>query len=378
MPKKTTAPKSAGKRTAAKQQVSKPDTRVVCPVCGAEIAIGEHEHTVGNATVIGADSGLGTVVLPISKRGETLKAAGVDTSKFFSIELPTGGKQWMRMDENGIPVAVTADDPVVSQIISSGTVPNRKLFRRWIMSQVFHGLLATGGITAWIHNHGYKYQWKQFIEELRVQAKHLYGKDPENFRARNRWFNKDVAMAMALDFCKQLRAEVKAAKRHKCKGHPYVHIGYKDYFLEDVEKKLFTPLGHFIGNIERADTPERLYDAVLWFWQATWDLTKYRHYKQSQRWMDAYKGAGAYFTMQNLLRFHGCFFPLNNPFYKTGVSGLQLLEEATEFYAMRKGDKLPQGWRLFGLLKQMMDENHIDISAKQVEWAKAKKARQVA
>ena len=51
------------------------ETKVMCPVCGTEFAIGEHEHRVKNAISIGKDSGLGEVYLPVSKRGDALKAA---------------------------------------------------------------------------------------------------------------------------------------------------------------------------------------------------------------------------------------------------------------------------------------------------------------
>ena len=92
-------------------------------------------------------------------------------------------------------------------------------------------------------------------------------------------------------------------------------------------------------------------------------------FKQNSEWKDAYKGMGAYATMQNLLRFHGCTFPKDNDFYKRGLSGLQMLEDAAKTYADG------EGWRLFGLMKQMLEENNIDIKAKMAQWAKEKKLR---
>jgi hypothetical protein len=91
-------------------------------------------------------------------------------------------------------------------------------------------------------------------------------------------------------------------------------------------------------------------------------------YKQCARWKDAYKGAGAYFTMQNLLRFHGAKFPKDNDFYMQSRPGLYSLEMAAAHYK-------DEGWRLFGLMKQMIEENHIDIEAKRKEWREAKEAR---
>ena len=355
------------KSATTKKQATTPqnETRVVCPVCGSEFAIGEHEHQVKQATVIGQDSGLGTVYLPVSKCGEALQAAGIDTSKYFSIQIPGGGEQLMMKTDDGKAVPVSESDPIVRQIIGSGTIPNRNLFRRWVMSQVFHGLQSSGGFSQWLKCHGYDYQWEMLIEELRVQAK-LYGKDMENFNARYRWFNQTVALAMAHDYIKQLREDAMGRPQHKCKGVPYVTVQHKHYFLTDIEKKLITPVRQAIYAIAEAKTPQKLYEAVKNFWRAC--PTSDWRYTQCAEWKDAYKGMGAYATMQNLLRFHGCRFPKDNDFYQRGKSGLEMLEAAAEHY-------YDEGWRLFGLMKQMIEENGIDIEQKRKEWSEAKRQR---
>lgn len=349
------------------------ETKVMCPVCGSEFAIGDHEHKVTDGIAIGKDSGLGTVVLPVSKRGDALKAAGIDTTKYFSIELPTGGTKMMRLNDDGVPVAVADDDPIAQAIIGGGTVPNRNLFRRWVMSQMFRGLSQkhwrTGkpiSFTTWINNHGYPYQWEMLIDELHTQTK-LYGRDPENFHARNRWFDNAVAVAMANDYIRQLRNDAQNRPHHKCKGVPYVTVGGKHYFLSDIEKKLLGPLWKLHQQIADAKTPQALEDAVRRFWEAA--PVKQWSYEQCCEWKDAYKGAGAYYTMQNLLRFHGCAFPKDNDFFDSRRSKLDMLETAAETYSY--GD----GWRLLGLLKQMIEYNGIDIEAKRKEWQKAKKCK---
>ena len=358
------------KKTTVSKNTVKNETKVMCPVCGTEFAIGEHEHTVKNGIAIGKDSGLGNVYLPVSKRGEALQAAGIDTNKYFSLRLPTGGEQLMTYDENGIPVAVKADDPIMQQIIGGGTVPNRNLFRRWVMSQVFHGLMwesrySGDGFAGWLKMHGYKYQWEMMVEELRVQARLYKNVDMENFKARNRWFDKALAITMAGDHIVQMRKDANSRPQHKCKGVPYVQYDNVNYFVTDIEKKLIAPLWGYIRAIEIANTPEKLYKTVR-------DFVRNAHlcvagtFKQCQEWKDAYKGMGAYATMQNLLRFHGAKFPKDNDFYKRGRSGLDCLEDAAKSYADG------EGWRLFGLMKQMIEENHIDIEKKMKLWAAAK------
>lgn len=346
--------------------MSNKETKVVCPVCGSEFAIGEHEHNVKNGIAIGKDSGLGTVFLPVSKRGEALKAAGVDTSKYFSIHLPSGGEQLMKMSDEGVPVAVTADDPIMAAIVKQGTVPNRSLFRRWVMSQVFHGLQCSGGFSKWLKRHGYQYQWEMLLEELRVQSK-LYGKDSENFEARNRWFNRELAVTMAHDYIRQLRDDANGRPQHKCKGVPYVTVDHTHYFVSDIEKKLVRPVARLIWAIQEARTPLALYNAVRSFWHAA--PVSSHCYNQCAEWKDSYKGMGAYATMENLLRFHGCKFPTANDFYSPSLTGLQMLENAAISY--HNGN----GWRLFGLMKSMLEYNGVDIKAKQAEWAEAKRRR---
>ena len=347
------------------------ETKVKCPVCGTEFAIGKHEHKATNVTVIGKDSGLGTIYLPVSKRGEVLAKAGVDTSRYFSIELPNGGTQLMTYDENGIPVAVKSDDPIVQQIVSGGTVPNRSLFRRWVMSQMFHGLKFNcnyygGGFSGWLRLHGYKYQWKMIVEELRVQAR-LYGRDKENFLARNRWYNRDLVRQMAAYHIEQMRNDALRRPKHKCKGVPYIRYDHQDYFVTDIEKKLIAPMREKAMRIDDAQKPQDLYEATCAFVKVA-HINVTSDFTQCPDWKDAYKGMGAYATMQNLLRFHGCTFPKDNGFYKPGKSGLQMLEAAAETYH-------DEGWRLLGLMKQMLDENHFDIEAKQKEWREAKQRK---
>lgn len=344
------------------------ETRVMCPVCGTEFAIGEHEHAVKGGVAIGKDSGLGDIYLPVSKRGDALKAAGIDPSKYFAIQIPGGGEQMMMKTGDGKAVPVSDDDPILAVIRKGGTVPNRSLFRRWVMSQVFHGLMWKWGFTDWVKHHGYDYQWEMLVEELRVQAK-LYGKDMENFEARNRWFNKELAVTMAQDYIEQMEADANSRKTHKCEGVPYIKFFRQNVFVKDIYKKLVEPMVRLKAAIYNAKTPQKLYEAVRAFNKARMQGGNSGNYKQTAEWKDAYKGMGAYATMQNLLRFHGCAFPRDNGFYERRLSGLQMLENAAKIYADG------EGWRLFGLMKQMLDENGIDIEAKMKEWALEKKAK---
>lgn len=62
--------------------------------------------------------------------------------------------------------------------------------------------------------------------------------------------------------------------------------------------------------------------------------------------MDAYKGAGAFFTMQNLIRFHGCTAVNDRGRRLDKYQSLTFLSAKAEEY------KNGEGWRLLAVLKK--------------------------
>lgn len=144
-------------------------------------------------------------------RLEALKAAGVDTSKYF----PLGDDQLIKI-ENGAAVPVDMDDATIDavgkQIVEGGYVSNWKLFRRWVMSQMFHMLrdMEKDGksFNEVLQKKGYEYQWRMLENELHAQMKMCDHKDYENTKARNRWFNGCVAHDMAIDYINKLRSYI--------------------------------------------------------------------------------------------------------------------------------------------------------------------------
>ena len=92
------------------------------------------------------------------------------------------------------------------------------------------------------------------------------------------------------------------------------------------------------------------------------------HYTpQSKTWVDAYKGSGAFFTMQNLIRFHGCVV--------VDDAGKRLDKYQSLAFILAKAEayKDGEGWRLLAVLKKMLSDNNINIKKKMMEWRKNKK-----
>lgn len=312
-------------------------------------------------------------------RLEALKAAGVDVSKYF----PLGDDQLIKI-ENGAAVPVDMDDATVDavgkQIVEGGYVSNWKLFRRWVMSQMFHMLrdMDKNGLTfnAVLQRKGYEYQWRMLENELYAQMKMCDHKDYENTKARNRWFNGCVAHDMAIDYINKLRSYIddkciyttkkdkdgnkKKTFKHTCKGNPYVRLQNKDIFVSDLEKKVFVPLCDIARKMCDSNTYKEVYDAVHEFNKnrkhLAWET------KQSDEFINAYKGSGSYYTMRNLIMFHGARF----------MKGGRKMSEANSLKELESKAKLydKDGWRMLGVLKQLINESNINIQGKINEWKK--------
>lgn len=314
-------------------------------------------------------------------RLDALKAAGVDVSQYFTL----GTDQLIKI-ENGAAVPVDMDDATIDavgkQIVEGGYVSNWKLFRRWVMSQMFHMLrqMETDKLkfNEVLQRKGYEYQWRMLENELYAQVKMSEHGDLDNVGARNRWFNGDVASDMATDYISKLRKYVddnliysvkkdkdgneKKAYKHTCKGNPYVRLQNKDIFVSDLEKKVYTPLREIANEMAAVPTYKQLYDAVHKFNKnrkhLAWDT------KQADAFINAYKGSGAYYTMRNLIMFHGARF-LKGGRKMSEANSLKELESKAKSYDA-------QGWRMLGVLKQLIKESNIDIQGKINEWFKAK------
>lgn len=343
----------------------KQETKITCPACGTELAVAGKKATIVENDVTTARP----IQLPktAQERIEALRNAGVDVSCLFAMRGANGG-EYVASNKNGKLSILDDTDPIFDYILAQGTVPNRRLFRRFVMAQMFRMLSHTDfrawnpvGVTEMIHRLGYEYQWKMVLDELHAQMK-MEGRDPENFADRNRWFNVEVVSAMARDYIEQLEKHVKSLPVRKCKGIPYKHLGGRDIFVQDLHAKLYNPLRIAARHIEMAGNATQLYNAAKKF---NGLRLKMKHdTPQSKAWVDAYKGAGAFFTMQNLIRFHGCTLIDDNGKRLDKYRSLAFLSLKAETYCY--GD----GWRLLALLKKMLDDNGIDIKKKMAEWRK--------
>lgn len=314
-------------------------------------------------------------------RVATMQAAGIDTNKYFSINLPEGLKPGsvisLVIDENGNPAIATETeekttkkkiDPELEQYnsiisqIENGYVRNSKLHRRWVMAQMFRMLNSSLGYNECLkRRYNYEYQFNMLIDELNVLG-HLQREDPEEFKDRLSFFNKDVVIALCNDYYKKLKKVVDNLPEKKCEGKPYVRISGNNIFIDDLNDKLYIPILNSIIGIQYCTSYEALRNLLKNFVKNFVNryVLPYNTSKCAE-WIDAYKGAGAYYTMMNMVKFHNCFITDNT----TGevYTGMKAIKYLKTLNVVHDG----YGYRMFAEMKRMIEENHFDFNGRMRE-----------
>lgn len=131
---------------------------VTCPQCGTELAIAVHEVTVDT------DNTPAKLPKTAVERIEALRNVGVDVSNLFAMRGANGG-EFIASNKEGELTILSEDDPIFQYISRQGAVPNRRLFRRFVMAQMFrmlsyvpYGECKPVGVTEMIHRLGCEYQ----------------------------------------------------------------------------------------------------------------------------------------------------------------------------------------------------------------------------
>jgi len=310
------------------------------------------------------------------ERMEKLNGMGINTGKYFNIDLPNGLKPGAKIsliiNENGEPVVVADNydantvmsrDYIAQQIIEDGYVRNTKLHRRFVMAQMFAMLNYeswTGdeyGYNACLRNrYAYDYTFKMMLDEVKVLSK-LETRDKESFEERKHFFTKEVVIAVMEDYMVKLKAHVDGLRDYKCKGIPYKKIKGTNIFTADLYKKLYAPLYNEINYIKYARSYAEIYTRLKKFMNNMVKLP-YNTVK-SKAWIDAFKGEGAYYTLKNLIRFHGCFIDDN---------GNELTGPAANYYLNLMLDEYKgEGWRMFALMKKVIKDNNFNFQKRMEE-----------
>ena len=294
-----------------------------------------------------------------NERMEKLNQAGINTSKYFTVDLDNGTKIHLIIDENGQPVVVNdkAPDPIAEQIFASGYVRNTRLHRRFVLAQMFQMLNYKSydgmdeGYTGCLNrSYGYQYTFDMMLEEVRVLSK-LEMSDKESFEERSHFFTKEVIVEVACDYIEKLKAYVDSLPEKKCKGVPYKRIKGQDIFVVDLDKKLYRPLMSKILYLRYATNYNSLYKVLDSFMNSMIKLPF--ETRKSKAWVDAFKGNGSFYCMKNLLMYHNCYVETENGIKLYGVKAINFINNKLDEYQN-------EGWRMFALMKKVINDNGIN------------------
>ena len=334
--------------------------KLICPNCGSEVVLPEHSTVAVGITF--SEESVGTHYLNMKKekknmnaqeRFDTLKAQGMDMSKYFIL-----GDDLYKATSDGRLEKWVEDgkaDPIAEQIISDNYVRNTKLHRRWVLAQMWSMLnykyKGESGYDAALRSFGYGYQWSMMVEELHVLAE-LEKRDRDTFLQRVMFFDMVVVSNCYEDFLEKVTKHVMNLKKKKCKGVPYVTFGGKNIFVSDLSKKVYQPIVKEMNAFARCKNYEEAYKVLRRFvknyverYRLPWETPMCKYFK------DAYKGAGAYYSLRNLVQFHNCKLHVSPVETLSGTKALEYMDSKLDEY---RGE----GWRYFAMMKKCIEDNN--------------------
>lgn len=244
---------------------------VRCPNCGTDFVLGNGD----SVSTTNIKNGIAYLVPrtirnencggKVNDRMKAFKDAGIDISKLQSL---------MQTDANIKEIFSDPNDEILTEIGKGGFIRNPELFRRWITAQTWSLIRNNKSWTESVRSrYNISYVFKQTKQELRLQIK-LMNKGIENDH-RYSFFS--------LDDMKDI----------------FWNLASYSY---SVKNEKFTYLRNAIM---ASKSRKELLDVIS---SCNWWFRNSEHYKP-RRWLNSFKGAGAYYTLQNLIRTHGLVLP---------------------------------------------------------------------
>ena len=380
--------------------------RVICPVCKSEFDLENHDEMTIHSFYDNTNNVIGTLVpskvgsvkgenkmnemnvnemvagMTTEQKAELIKALSLNT--FNSINADT--------------TSVDLTDPTSRRLSDNGYVKNM-FHRRWITAQTMDLLGWRDGnykkSNTWTKRFNQRYGYPMMFDVTRDELKRLYHleqKDSQAFNEEVQFFDTEVVIALMNDYIKVLKSYVKTLNIKHCKGVPYVHLGRcyvyntteinqklrkyglsdvvkikeflecnkQNIFVEDLNKKVYTIENLFVRAAALSQNYEELYEIFCMFSDFRYNpffITKPMSWnlKKPAEWVDAFKGAGAYYSMDNLIKFSG--LKLKN--YSTDeVLGTQdSLKYLKEMAKQTKGER----YKLLALLKESLVVNNFNF-----------------
>ena len=282
-----------------------------------------------------------------NNRMETLKANGVDTSKYFTLlvneDIPAGTKINIEIDKEEVA-------PIAQQIAEDGYVKNTRLHRRFIAAHYFRMLNSRMGWHGYLNTfYDYMYQFDMMLDEVRVLSK-LEKKDRDTYCERRVFFTYSVINKVLEDYLVDVKVYINGLKVKHCKGRPYVDVPCYGYvFVDEVQSKVITPIEAIIAVCRRTYNYADMYKNLCVLKKVMVKLPY--NTKKSKVWVDAFQKEGAFYTLKNLIMFHDVRLYHDGNFYSV-YDGMALLQQLKNRY---------EGYQMNALLKETVKRNNFDF-----------------
>lgn len=280
-------------------------------------------------------------------------------------------------------------DDIEKTIMYDGYIDNSKLWRRWIMAQMLRHCdeYDTDGSNISDYGYGpgfdkyfisgkdYKYIWDTTLNELKA-IRHMHGDD---LKSRTRFYNHDVVFQMLDRYVVNIRRYINRrpkwsdlyktplSKLKNVKVDPntiYVKMpynkNYKKIYLYNKDK--VNNIDNFINEvkdcIDKIKTTtvapngyvnyNALYLGIKTFMK---EFPINVNLPKPNAWKNAFKGAGSFYTMDNMIKFHGCRFENRITHEKLSrENSLKLLNQYVELYK-------DEYYKLYATLREFMKYN---------------------
>lgn len=323
--------------------------KLICKNCGASMETDDDGRIVTGRTISG------THVLNMKKENKTmtreeriemLKMCGIDVTKF----------------ENGA-ITINLDDikdDVTEKIEDNGYVFNRFVDRRFVPAQMFHMLNYRGwkgwdnGFNEALNRKGYGYQWKVICDEMDALEK-MKNNNDKRYEIRASFFDRWTIIFVFEDYLNKLRKYVSSLPVKKCKGIPYVTIkGFyggtgknpSDVFVSDIQKKVYNPIKDFINRLKYNNLNYKGIKNYI----NTYIIPLPYGTIMSADFKSAYKGAGAYYTLEQCIKYNG--------FVLSEAKGT---EDSLELLDYKRKEYRGSGWKLFGYMKDEFEKQNFNL-----------------
>lgn len=301
---------------------------------------------------------------------------------------------WCKMPTD--PTELTPEtDEIEKSILDSGYIDNSQLWRRWIMAQMLRHCdshdtsddnrsksgYGPGFDKYFISGKPYRYVFDTTINELKA-LKHLTGTE---LTFRERFFNKDVVFEILERYEISITKYIKHRKQYLDEFKtpikylnsidpntvkediyvkmPHTKAPYNKIYIYSEKRRnslenFLNHLHKYIKNIENnsirfdgSTNYQMLYNTLLRFTKVfpiNIDLPK------PDAWKNAFKGAGAFYTMDNMIKFHECRFEDEKTHEPASLeSSLLKLNDLTNMYH-------DCYYKLYAVLRNFMEYNNFN------------------